>query len=337
MRSLAVSLVFVGTVAGFPVARDVEARSSCAGRPPPPSTGKQVPWPSELPRDWKNEEGKELSLFNPATGEIELEFPGTEPNCPAGEHRKLYLRNATFDGTNLRGKMVRCTAAQELIKKCGMPTTFETDFYTINVTGDHIAGFYRSEWFDPVKDAKPGECPYVRNESGDGWCPFTLTVGGPSPCPDTEAVVRMNSAVAFTHDLANRARGVVTDPELRNAMSGASTALGAIQGVLGDVISAASRCKELHESMALLQRFENAVAEVNKAKCGRQLAAGFDHLFMTAGEVGEKFVRIPELKPVFQLLAANHAIYRDATGSLDPEQRWAAQFSRIDGYEMSNC
>ncbi len=336
IRSLAASLVFVATAAGFLLPRDVEARSSCLGRPPPPSTGKQVPWSSELPRDWKNDEGQELSLFNPAAGEIELEFLGTEPNCPTGDHRKLYLKDATFDGTNLRGKMVRCTA-QELIKKCGMPTTFETDFYTISVTRNQIEGYYRSEWFDPVKDAKSGECSYVRNESGDGWCPFTLTLGGPSPCPDTEAVVQLNSAVAFTHDLADRARGAVTDADLRAAMSGASSALGAIQGVLDDVISAASKCKELHESMALLQRFANAVDEVNKAKCGRQLAAGFDHLFTTAGEVGEKFVKIPELTPVFQLLAGNLTFYRDVTGKLDPEQRWGAQFSQIDGYQMSGC
>jgi len=336
VRSLAISLVFVATAA-FLLPRDVEARSPCPDWPPPPSSGKQVPWPSELSRDWKNDEGQELSLFNPAGGEIELEFLGAEPNCPTGDHRKFYLKDATFDGTNLRGKMVRCTAAQELIKSCGMPTTFETDFYTISVRKNQIEGYYRSERFDPVKDAKSGECPYVRNKSGDGWCPFTLTLSGPAPCPDTEVVVRLNSAVAFAHDLADRARSVVTDDDLRNAMSGASSALGSIQRTLSDVISAASRCKELHESMAALQRFANAVDEVNKAKCGRQLATAFDHLFTTAGEVGDKFVKIPELTPVFQLLAGNLTLYRDATGKLDPEQRWAAQFSQIDGYQMSGC
>ena len=332
-----VSLLFLGAAMAIVTLRDAKARSPCPDRPPPPTAAKPAPWPSELPRDWTDDEGKDMRLFNPATGEIELEYVSAEPNCPTGDHRKFYLKDATFDGINLRGKMVRCTATQELLSKCASPPTFETDFYTISITRNQIAGYYRSEWLEPIKEPKAGQCPYARNPSGDGWCPFTLTFGGPPPCADTAAAVQLYSAVVLTQDLANQAQHAVSDPDLRSSMSATFSALGAIELALDGVISAETRCKDLHDSIAPLQKFGNAISEVNSARCGRQLAAGFDHLLAVSSELGERLVHLPELAPAFQALGSIKSLYRDPAGKLDAELRWGAQFGQIRGYQTPNC
>lgn len=272
-------------------------------------------------------------------------FEAGSGDCPFGDTRGKYLEG-TFDGQQIKGKMTRCTRLKVMIEKCGLTPIYDTEFYTESVTRDRITGCWKSEYYGPADKTgggtsssgsdgaggAGGDCPFVRDASGDKYRPVVLTRKEPSHCPDMVEIEQIDQVAERAAGFIRVAAGKVQDPKMQGVLESSQGTLEGIASTLGLLVKVGQKCQEIHDALGDLRRFRDAIDEVNGAACGQASAAAFDHLFTAAGNLGERFVRVEGLGALFQLLAANVSFFQDVSGAINPEQRWADQFAGIEGY-----
>lgn len=164
--------------------------------------------------------------------------------------------------------------------------------------------------------------------------------GGPkrrNPCPDIgtfETIQESADRGKKTVDMLEKAAGdsARTNEALKEALEETGGALDKLSGWMGKIIKAGKFCKEVADFLKNAQAFKKAIDDINNAGCdSAKLARGFDDLFRTAGELGQK-QPFPQLGPVFDILKENKDFFSNTSGNLNPEQRWERQLSGTDGY-----
>jgi hypothetical protein len=298
--------------------------------------------PLDLNGTWKTEDGEEVKIdHNPQSGFVLTIFDSTPGqkiagDCPNAGHRGKYI-DGKMAGRSLSGTMWLCTTVKELIEGCHLDPVFTVTFKTTLVSSDLITGTRRSEWYGPKQNpAKSDTCKYVRDPSGDRDVPFTLTRKGVD-CPDTSAIDTFNQITDRAAKFTDAAAKYVKDGEIGSALNKSQKALRDISNTISRLEKAGKKCKEIHETLSEIEQFQAAIDQINNAGCDSQaLAGGFDNLFQAAGKIGKRFVKIPELQPLFEILSQNSNFFQKVSGALDPEHRWADQFAGIDGY-VPNC
>ncbi|MFZ5791151.1 MAG: hypothetical protein ACOY3L_10670 [Pseudomonadota bacterium] len=288
---------------------------------------------------WEGPDG-EVEIDTLSQGRTVLAyFRAGSGECPFGDSRGVFL-DGKFDGHRIAGRMTRCTRVEVLIDKCGKTPVYETDFYTRSVTKDSIVGCWKTEHYRSKEGSDGGqgddtgadECPYERDSGGDRYLQFVLTRKEISPCPDMTEIEKINDAAENAASFLRVVARMVSDPKIQGILDSSQSALDKISAALGIAVKAGEKCNEIHDALGELRRFKDAIDEVNSASCGQRLAAAFDHLFTSAGKLGQRFVNIPTLGPVFDLLAYNESFFQDVSADLNPEQRWAGQFAGVEGY-----
>lgn len=162
---------------------------------------------------------------------------------------------------------------------------------------------------------------------------FTLVRKERSLCPDTAAIEAFNKVADHAADLSGIAANHVSDSDLQRAFSDSQKSLGGISNALSRYVKLGQKCSEIHDAINEIEKFKSAIDAINSAGCdSRQLARGFDDLFKSAGQIGKRFVKLPELQSWFDLLAEDKNFFSVVSGDLNPEQRWASQFSQVEGY-----
>lgn len=295
------------------------------------NAGGSAPKPPDLSGTWVTDMG-EVQFMQAGTSATAIFSNGG--TCKNGDHLTRYIDGHFKDASNLVGTIRLCTNAQVLIDKCGLAKTFSSPFHTTSISKNSITGTFMSEWYDA---AKGDQCKFTRNAAKDTPKTFTLTRKTSSPCPDTAQVKQLVAVSGKVTKYMSFAAGHMTDPGLRGTVSRSQNAISDISGLLGKYADAGEKCDQIDSLLGQIDEFEAAIDQINNAGCNTNvLAAGFDNLFRTAGQVGQQFNPIPELKPIFALLAANQNFFATTSSNLDPEQRWADQFQHVDGY-VPNC
>lgn len=294
----------------------------------------------DLNGTWTNNDGEEVEIQHLLrSGAVIATFssipkglsnPG---DCPGGGHRPKYV-DGHLAGYSLTGTMWRCTVSKPLMDDCGLAPVYTTTFKTTLVSNNLIKGTRRTEYYGPAKSNGP--CKYTRDASGDKDVDFSLTRKG-LDCPDTAEIEKYNEITDRAAKFTELAAKYVKDGEIGSALDRSQKALRNISNTLSVLVKTGKKCKEIHESLSEIEQFEAAIDQINNAGCDSQaLAGGFDNLFQAAGKIGKRFVKIPELQPLFEILSENSNFFQKVSGALDPEHRWADQFAGIDGY-VPNC
>ena len=175
-----------------------------------------------------------------------------------------------------------------------------------------------------------------RDPSGDSDPEFTLTRKR-LDCPDIDKIEQYGQVTDRAATLTGLAAKYVKDGQIGQALDRSQNALRGISNKLSVLVKTGQKCQEIHDSLSDIEQFEAAIDQINNAGCDSQaLAGGFDNLFQAAGKIGKRFVAIPELQPLFDILSQNTDFFQKVSGALDPEHRWADQFAGIDGY-VPNC
>jgi len=296
-------------------------------QPPPDINGNWSTPDGEVAIDFLQSSGSVYSQFNPQGGKV-------GGDCHLGGHRSSYI-DGKFAGGQITGKMSRCTMVKVLIEKCGLDEVYPTDFYTESVTKDRIVGCFLWPYYDWVKSAASGACPYTRDTSRDKWVRVTMTRKGDYHCPDLAFIKEMNKVAARAKKMLDAAAPQATDADIKKILDSSSGALGGVTSELAELVELGEKCDKIGSAIDLLRDFKDAIDEVNSASCGMQSAAAFDHLFTSAGQLGQRFIDVPELNPLFTILANNQSFFQDVSAKLNPEQRWADQFAGIENYQVA--
>jgi hypothetical protein len=301
----------------------------------------QKPETPDLSGIWQTDEGEEVEVPAELSGRFgSLVATFTEHNkrplgdCPFEQGRRSKYIEGKISGNVLTGTMYRCTNVEVLATKCKLGV-FSTTI-TATVTKDKIIGTRRSEWYKPTEG---DECKFTRDKSGDKDIPFSMTRKTKNHCPDTEEIEKYNAvserAAKFTELAAKFVKN--KDSQMSQALDDSQKALRGISNGLNVYITLGEKCNEIRDVLGDLEEFQNAIDQINNAGCDSSvLARGFDDLFRSAGTLGKRFVKLPALTPMFEILSQNQNFFVKVSGALNPEQRWANQFSGIDGY-VPNC
>jgi len=290
----------------------------------------------DLNGTWSTNDGEEVSIVHLlASGRVTATLK--DGKCLYGDQR-TFLFDEKLDGDTLRGKMNRCTKVEAIVKKCKKDSVYQVDFVTTDITKDRIKGTYKTEWYDPRTPTADDPCPYQRNPAKDRTEDFVLTRKEDTGCPDTAAVAHYKEVSERAASFIEYALKVVDDSRISRAMEKSAKALNEVSAHLSRYVKLGEYCEEVHAVIGEIRHLQEAIDEINKAKCGRDLARGFDHLFLYAGEIGSRFIKLPEVKPFIDLIyaAGNESFFTNMSNKLDPEQRWANQFKNIEGY-VPNC
>jgi len=290
--------------------------------------------PPDVNGEWEGSEGHVTLHVLRDAGHVDAFFAEGSGKCPFGDVRGV-LFQGDFDGRVLHGKMTHCTHLRRLIDVCKMEPVFKTEFYTTSITEHDIVGCYKSEYYKAIeKYATSRTCNLTRDPSGDSWKEFHLTKTSLT-CPDLGAVDYAQKVGARAQGIMQIAAKAATDPKTRSVLSRAQDLLG--QGVNGLKVAATigHECGEIRDASNELRQFLDAVQEVNQAACGQHLASAFDHLFAAAGTLGQRLPDLPEVSTAFKLMAADRTFFQDVSHALNPEERWNAQFSGVEGYTMT--
>lgn len=321
--ALLIVIVFAGSI----------AHADCQQTPPPERGQKSTKLP-DLNGEWEGGEGHVTLHVLRDAGHVDAFFAEGAGKCPFGDVRGV-LFQGDYDGHVLKGKLTQCTHARRIIRDCKWGATFKSDFYTTMLTEHDISGCYKTEHYKAIKEYPvPGECNLTRDETGDRWLEFHLTKTS-LRCPDLDEVDYAQKVGARAQGIIMVASKVSTDPQTGRILARAQGLLG--QGVNGLKIAATigHECGEIRDAGNELRRFLDAVQEVNAATCGQYLARAFDHLFAAAGTLGQRLPDLPEVSTAFKLMAADRTFFQDVSHALNPEERWNAQFSGIEGYTMT--
>jgi hypothetical protein len=302
--------------------------------------------PPNLNGTWTNEAGEEVDIHQDAvSGRVYAIFD--KGDCPdkSHSHRPKYIEGH-LAGYSLSGTMWRCTGSKPLIEDCGLDPVFTTTFKTTLVSDNLIKGTRRSEWYGPKKEdgqkkddgqkKSDDRCKFARDSSGDKDIDFTLTRKG-LECPDTAKVQHFYDVSDRAARFTAAAASYVKDGQLHTALDKSQSTLREFSNALSRLVKLGKKCEEIHDALDEIYQFEAAIDQINNAGCDSQaLAGGFDNLFQAFGKIGKRFVKIPELQPLFEILSENSNFFQKVSGALDPEHRWADQFAGIDGY-VPNC
>jgi hypothetical protein len=292
----------------------------------------------DLSGKWKSDKGEVVTIMQYHDGRITATFENGD--CKGGGHRLNYI-DGELSGYTLKGEMTRCTLSKALSEDCPYGETFTTPFYTSLVSHDLINGMYRRQHFknrestDP-KDEKNPKCLYIRDESEDKDIPFTMSRMS-AECPDVEAIKKYEGITNRSATFIKTAAHFVTNQAITDKLEASQSALRETGNQLSRLAKQGQKCQEIHDALDEIYKFQAAIDQINHAGCDSQaLAGGFDNLFQAAGSIGQRFIKIPELQSLFELLASDPNFFQKVTGALNPEHRWANQFGSIDGY-IPNC
>jgi hypothetical protein len=301
----------------------------------------------DLSGTWVTNEGEEVELIELRYGAgatLFAVFDGNNklPNggCKFGDHREKFI-DGKLSGKAVTGTMWRCTESEPLFKGCHVPSVYTTSFKANVISKDEIYGTRRSEYWGP---GGSGECKYTKDSSGDRDIAFGLTRKPDSEdskkelkCPDTKDLELYKNVSTRATKMIDFVSQFVRDEKIHGALEQSSGALERISGGLDKVITVEGECQKLADFLNDVRDFQQAMDQINNSGCDtRKLAAGFDQLFRSAGKLGSRLDYLPELKPLFEILAQNQNFFTKVSGALDPEQRWANQFENTDGY-IPNC
>jgi hypothetical protein len=286
----------------------------------------------DLGGKWKTEDGEEVTIDKLGSGSVRAFFE--KGDCKGGGHRPQYIEGH-LSGRTIKGTMWRCTSSTALMEDCGLDPVFTTTFITTLVSNDLIKGTRRTEYYGP-KDDKNDKCKFKRDSSGDKDVEFSITRIS-AECPDIKDIEKYDQVTDRAATFTDVAAHFVKDAQISQALDSSGKILRSISNTLSVYEKTGKKCQEIHDSLDEIYQFQAAIDQINNAGCDRQaLAGGFDNLFQAAGRIGKRFVKLPELQPLFAVLAQDTNFFQKVSGALDPEQRWADQFAGIDGY-VPNC
>jgi len=306
-------------------------RAGCQ-KVPPPERGSPQKMP-DINGEWLSGEGRVRIDMLPLSGHVDAYFVGRDGKCPFGDPRGMML-TGDFDGHVLKGQMSHCTHVKRLINECKMDPVFRTEFYTMSVTEHDIDACYKTEHYKSTVEYAQSGCHLDRDPSGDGWIEFHLTKAS-IDCPDVGEIRHFQQRAARAQGVMAFAAKVTSDARTRDVLSRGQKLLGAGANGLAVAAQLGKACTQIRDSANDLRRFLDAVEEVNAASCGQNLARAFDHLFAAAGTLGQRLPDVEGVGTAFTLMAADRTFFQDVSHALNPEERWNAQFSEIEGYTMT--
>jgi hypothetical protein len=292
----------------------------------------------DLSGKWKTDTDEEVTITQTHDGRVTAIFENG--NCNGGGHRLKYI-DGQLSGYTLKGEMTRCTLSKALSEDCPYGETFTVPFYSTLVSHDQINGMRRKEKFrdrvstDPPDDKNP-KCQYIRDEAKDEDIKFSMSRLS-TECPDVEAIKKYEGITNRSATFIKAAAHFVTNQTITDKLEASQSALRETGNHLSRLAKQGQKCQEIHDALDEIYKFQAAIEQINHAGCDSEaLAGGFDNLFQAAGSIGQRFIKIPELQSLFELLASDPNFFQKVTGALNPEHRWANQFGTIEGY-IPNC
>jgi len=309
-----------------------------------PAIAAQIPGQLDLNGTWTTDKAEEIEITHLPSGLVNSIF--TNPvggQCPdpwTSEFRRTqYIDGKIANNQIKQGKMWFCNSSEDLVTKpCKDEPVFSVPFDATNITNDMISGKYVSQYYKvvdrtPSQDTDKDVCKYVRDPSGDTMESFVLTRKDARKCLDKEKIEAFNKAADATAEYAETVSRHIEDNSSAKMLEHLAKALRA----LSRYVKLAEKCDEIHDSLKELMEFKDAIDQVNNAGCdNHSLAAGFDNLFRSGGKLGKRFVKVPELQPVFEIMSQDYDFFIKNSGNLDPEQRWAGQLRQVDSW-VPNC
>lgn len=348
----ATSLIFGGLAALPAVARSNRStRTTKKASKPNPNPGR-VP----LFGLWQTDSGEVVDLVlgydGVTVGAALIAIFDSGGDCATGGHRPSFIDGKVITAVGyIEGTMHLCTNDPVLFGKCRLSSEWESAFTANLLDKDHIAGYVKTEHYGSNPPDANG-CPYHRDASGDDKQAFTMdrcpltgceatnvsSGGNDGPCPNVDVVKRAQTHVGHAAQVTEKlsqwtSKAQKKDPALATAFGRVGGALGSMSRTLGAITAAKDDCDKAVEFVGKIQALLAAIDEINAAGCNtKALATGFDHLFQEVGKDGD-YVKtyVPELGPVFTILAQNANFFQNMEGMLNPYTAHNGQLGRIDG------